>query len=75
MAKLTKKQLSHNGTTIMSMAAKIRKAKPKKMWKECVAEAGKLFGGKGKKSVKVKKAAPKRKVTKVKKVKKTTKRK
>ena len=74
MAKLTRKQLSQNGTTIMSMAAKIRKAKPKKMWKECVAEAGKLFGGKGKSKAKATTKA-KRKPAKVKKVKKTTKRK
>lgn len=43
MAKMTKKALSKQGSTIMAIAKKIRKANPRKKWTTCVKEAGKKY--------------------------------
>jgi len=40
MAKLSKQKLSSMGSEIMKIAARIRKSNPRKMWKDCVKQAG-----------------------------------
>jgi hypothetical protein len=43
MAKLSKQKLSKMGSEIMKIAARIRKNNPRKMWKECVRQAGEEY--------------------------------
>jgi len=43
MARMTKKKLSAQGKTIMSIAKAIRKANPRKKWSTCVKEAGQKY--------------------------------
>ena len=48
MAKMTKKQLSTQGKSIMRIAKQIQKANPRKKWTTCVKEAGKKWKSKNK---------------------------
>jgi len=41
--KMTKSKLGSQGSEIMSIAKRIRKASPRKKWTTCVKEAGKEF--------------------------------
>lgn len=41
--RMTKSKLSSQGSEIMRIAKRIRKANPKKKWITCVKEAGKEF--------------------------------
>jgi len=43
---MSKKELSRKGSAIMDEAKRIRKANPGKVWKTCVAEAGRSLGKK-----------------------------
>lgn len=40
---MTKSKLSNQGSEIMRIAKRIRKANPRKKWTTCVKEAGKEF--------------------------------
>jgi hypothetical protein len=40
---MTRKKLSSQGKTIMSIAKAIRKANPRKKWTTCVKEAGQKY--------------------------------
>jgi len=42
-SKMTKSKLSSQGSEIMRIAKRIRKANPRKRWTTCVKEAGKEF--------------------------------
>lgn len=48
MAKMTKKQLSAQGKSIMRIAKQIQKTSPRKKWTTCVKEAGKKWKSKNK---------------------------
>lgn len=41
--RMTKSKLSNQGSEIMRIAKRIRKANPRKKWTTCVKEAGKEF--------------------------------
>jgi len=48
MAKMTRRKLSAQGKSIMSIAKKIRRANPRKKWTTCVKEAGRIWKSKNK---------------------------